>query len=1097
MPRFNDIINNFVNGEVSPKMYGRSDSEIYKRSCRELENRIVHPQGGASRRTGTQFILDEVIVDDANGDSAALSSAARIIPFYSKREDPFLLVFNGDVKDSSLENLVYIHDPVDTTNSFSASVVFEDNYVLDSSTATRMNPGISSAKLSTYLADATVLKEMQYCQIGDILVITHELIPPIVVTRYENYLGELVFGFGDYMHQYRKVSSFSDDIGSMPFTDINISDISMSLSAATGTGQTLTASSAFFAAGHVGTYIAGIESGTLGACVVTAVNANGLTATVDIIRAFSDITVDVAWYEGAWSDYRGWPRTVTHWNGKLVFGGSPSFPMRIWASQTYDIFEMTNEDVLKATGVVPTDPVWVDLSSDTITQINWLHTSGNLLVGTGVREYSIEALSISTTGGSEVTIKTQTSAGSNYVQPAIVEDVPMFAQKGGRKLREMLFDFRSQGYTANDVTFMAEHILRESEIDYSSASVSKITSLAYQTLDNAIVWMADNNGALVGCTRSRENTVTAFHKHPLGGTHTTGSPVVKSIAVIPSIDGASDDLYLVVERTVNSASYVSLERMGREFFAPVLNEDTDDLTRLPIFMDCAKVFRPGYTDATRSKPTFYARLSADSTAEIAGGVSTGTETGTITYVNNKMNVGTTASYISWEGIGNANVSPAEVTQIIADSRTNTSDGQYFDIDAQDGSLYRVYMDTTGASATIPAAGGRTLTEVDISAVADTAAGSGDAVAAVLGALADFSCPSTGTGTILCTDANGGIVTDAVNGDLGGAWAISTDTQGENPQVGCIRFTWHYYGEMTGTKGICAVSKSNASDDNLIYIYTDTLDQINVQVNDSAGATLFDVTFGDVQAAGIFKGPNIVEFNYDLTVGANRLFINGTQLGATNTTTGTRDTTIDYIILGNRRDGAAGIGTAGDARYLYDFAIFDTVQHTADYTPYEFQPENYTTLGHLDYLEGETVGVVADGNYLGTFTVASGAITMPAGTYDTIIVGLLYTDILEIQPVDAGTGIGSATGSIKRIDRAVIRFRATAVASVGSDIGTQEELVFRTVETPMGDPIILVTDDVVVSLNADYDRNARLVISNSVPLPSNVTCIALRGVTGDV
>ena len=60
MPRFNEIINNFINGEVSPKLYGRSDSEIYKRSCRTLKNMIAHPQGGASRRLGTQRITEAV-----------------------------------------------------------------------------------------------------------------------------------------------------------------------------------------------------------------------------------------------------------------------------------------------------------------------------------------------------------------------------------------------------------------------------------------------------------------------------------------------------------------------------------------------------------------------------------------------------------------------------------------------------------------------------------------------------------------------------------------------------------------------------------------------------------------------------------------------------------------------------------------------------------------------------------------------------------------------------------------------------------------------------------------------------------------------------
>ncbi len=139
---------------------------------------------------------------------------------------------------------------------------------------------------------------------------------------------------------------------------------------------------------------------------------------------------------------------------------------------------------------------------------------------------------------------------------------------------------------------------------------------------------------------------------------------------------------------------------------------------------------------------------------------------------------------------------AEITQVIADSRTNSTDGDYFDIDAKSGNLYRVYLDTTGGSSTIPAAGGRTLVEVDISGVADSAAGSGDALAVVMAALdgtAEFTAPATGTGTILITDNNTGLVTDAVEqgGGMANLWAVSNDTQGAAGPAATDNVLVHY------------------------------------------------------------------------------------------------------------------------------------------------------------------------------------------------------------------------------------------------------------------------------------------------------------------
>lgn len=130
-----------------------------------------------------------------------------------------------------------------------------------------------------------------------------------------------------------------------------------------------------------------------------------------------------------------------------------------------------------------------------------------------------------------------------------------------------------------------------------------------------------------------------------------------------------------------------------------------------------------------------------------------------------------------DGVG----SVAEVSRIVADTRTNTADGEYFDIDARSGNQYRVYMDTTGGDSTQPAAGGRTLTRVDISGGADTAANVADLVAGVLNGLSDFSCPTTGTGTVDATDANKGVVANIADGNLsaGSIWAFSTQTQGVN------------------------------------------------------------------------------------------------------------------------------------------------------------------------------------------------------------------------------------------------------------------------------------------------------------------------------
>ena len=55
MPRTTLSLNSFVSGEFSAKMDGRVDFEKYINQELKLSKFLVHPQGAATRRVGTQF----------------------------------------------------------------------------------------------------------------------------------------------------------------------------------------------------------------------------------------------------------------------------------------------------------------------------------------------------------------------------------------------------------------------------------------------------------------------------------------------------------------------------------------------------------------------------------------------------------------------------------------------------------------------------------------------------------------------------------------------------------------------------------------------------------------------------------------------------------------------------------------------------------------------------------------------------------------------------------------------------------------------------------------------------------------------------------
>ena len=58
MAKASPAFTNFTAGELSPRLDGRTDLAKYQNGCKALQNFIVHPHGGASRRPGTTFVRE-------------------------------------------------------------------------------------------------------------------------------------------------------------------------------------------------------------------------------------------------------------------------------------------------------------------------------------------------------------------------------------------------------------------------------------------------------------------------------------------------------------------------------------------------------------------------------------------------------------------------------------------------------------------------------------------------------------------------------------------------------------------------------------------------------------------------------------------------------------------------------------------------------------------------------------------------------------------------------------------------------------------------------------------------------------------------------
>ncbi len=159
------------------------------------------------------------------------------------------------------------------------------------------------------------------------------------------------------------------------------------------------------------------------------------------------------WREAAFGTRRGWPRSITFHQDRLVFGGSRDWPAGIWLSQVG-----RHNNFSSGTGL-DDEAIFISLLSQQRQQICTVVSSDNLQILTNVGEWAISSKPLTP---SVVDIKQHTSVGSyhaRYLPPQKIEGATTFISGNGRDIRELCLDELGENYNANDLCKLSKHLL--------------------------------------------------------------------------------------------------------------------------------------------------------------------------------------------------------------------------------------------------------------------------------------------------------------------------------------------------------------------------------------------------------------------------------------------------------------------------------------------------------------------------------------------------------------------------------------------------------------------------------------------------------------
>lgn len=535
------IVTAFTGGEVSPLLDGRTDLARYYSSSRRAENFLCLPQGPAERRGGTRFIAEAagparpIPFEFSDEQAYVIEAGAGYFRFYKdggrielngvpyQIATPYQAADIAGLRWCQSADVMYLvhraHAPRKLSRTGHTSwtltpVDFVDGPWLDENvTPTKLAPSAIEGTVTVTASAVTGINDGQGFQPGDVgrlLRIGHLAAEWAAETNYA--VGDVRRNAGAV---YRCTGAGKSAASGGP----------------TGTGTGIVDGTATWDFVNP----SGIQWGYGKITAVSSVTQ----VSLEVKKAFASTGAVASWRMGLWSNTTGWPNAVTFHEERLAFGSATrNRPQRIDASATGD-FETF------APGTGDADALSFSLGSNKVNKIRWLASMRVLLVGTVGAEFVVSADSASAPlTPTNIAAKRHTGWGCADIAPVEAGANILFVQRQKRMLLNLRYSFESDGYTAEDLTLLAEQATRSGLVD-----------LAWQQAPNGILWACRADGQLVGCTFLPEQEITGWHRHPLadGG-------AVEGLTVIPGSAG-SDELWLVVRREVNGQTVRYVERL--------------------------------------------------------------------------------------------------------------------------------------------------------------------------------------------------------------------------------------------------------------------------------------------------------------------------------------------------------------------------------------------------------------------------------------------------------------------------------------------------------------------------------------------------------
>jgi hypothetical protein len=563
----------FGGGEFSPDLYGRDDLAKYPTALRRMRNFYINKRGQAVSRPGLLHV----------NQTKNNTSAVRLVP----------MSYLDGQGGQSTENYL---------------LEFGANYI-------RVYQGGNNTvtgDISTPYA-AVDLPRLKFTQSGDTLYITHSSYAPRALFHW----GPTNFSLSMISFtppQAYLINSTDAWVGNLPATDathvargwsLYVSAVYLSSlgelvetlpgqigNYSTDGGVTFTSLPATFFVGDDRPISIHCTAGTLPNTIKGFLfyrgigDVIGLVGTRDVAGVFIDHGLEpdyskpprsgrnpfvsstgITYFHstplfGQTTDY---PSTVTFFEDRLAFGGTPSRPAGLDLSAAGDYYNFDQPPLIPNNATA----LEYDLASRKREEIRSLVGMLKLLAFTSQSIWAVGGsgapLSISS-----VDAKVQSEVGATWLEPVVVEETALFERARGSGVRGVKYDFAQGGFKTQDISVYAQHFL----------DGFTILAWAYAAEPDSVVWAVRSDGKLLSLTFSPEHEMLGWALHETDGTFF-------DVCVV-HFQGR-DQVYFVVQRQAGNGSPVVSIEVFSDLRVNTLKSNGTVVTSVPICVDGAKL----------------------------------------------------------------------------------------------------------------------------------------------------------------------------------------------------------------------------------------------------------------------------------------------------------------------------------------------------------------------------------------------------------------------------------------------------------------------------------------------------------------------------